>query len=82
MRRGHRALRHRYGHARGRESVQSAAQAVGLHVSTWSPGDGATRYRFFDRPGNTYFGPDNGIYTALGRKEAMQFIAGYTRGKR
>lgn len=56
--------------------LQEAALKRGLHVSTYSPGDGVTRYRFFDKPGNSYFGPDNGIYTALGLKEAWAYVYG------
>jgi hypothetical protein len=50
----------------------------GYSVHTWSPGDGVTRYRFFrNAPKNqTYFGPDNGIYTALGIREAETYAAG------
>ena len=53
--------------------------AAGLIVRTWSPGDGVTRYRFFSKPeadGQSYFGPANGVYTALGLKEAWAFVAG------
>ena len=47
-------------------------------VHTYSPGDGVTRYRFFhNAPAKqTYFGPANGAYTALGMKEAVAFAAG------
>jgi hypothetical protein len=50
----------------------------GYSVKTWSPGDGVTRYRFFRNApqGQTYFGPDNGIFTALGIKEAETYAAG------
>lgn len=50
----------------------------GYSIETYSPGDGVTRYRFFkNAPKNqTYFGPDNGIYTALGYKEAEAFASG------
>ena len=53
----------------------------GVTVETWSPGDGQTRYRFFrGAPSKqTYFGPDNGIYTALGFKEAEAFASGLRR---
>lgn len=65
------------------EELQSYAKDVGLHVATWSPGDGATRYRFFDKPGpgQTYFGPANGIYTALGLKDAWNYLYGYGAGR-
>lgn len=48
----------------------------GWKVFTWSPGDGVTRYRFFENPpvNQTYFGPDNGRYTALGLKRAHRFV--------
>ena len=55
------------------------AERLGLFVRTWSPGDGITRYRFFTNAKNSYHGPDNGIYTALGIKEAETFLAGYGR---
>lgn len=50
------------------------ARDNGLYVAMWSPGDGVTRYRFFDKPGNSYFGPDNGICTALGIKNAWKYL--------
>ena len=51
-----------------REYLDQDAARVGLYVRTYSPGDGLTRYRFFKKSKvkNTYFGPGNGIYTALG----------------
>lgn len=47
----------------------------GWSVETWSPGDGVTRYRFFkNAPADqTYFGPRDGVYTALGAKEADEY---------
>jgi hypothetical protein len=50
----------------------------GITVNTYSPGDGLTRYRFFrNAPKNqTYFGPDNGIHTSLGFKQAAEFALG------
>lgn len=128
------------------EELNETAESVGLYVCTYSPGDGVTRYRFFEvkesgmkegtrvrvkahtsGPGkglsyppftatlleycngegwdvievrsergddisvysfdvsplkpagkgrSNYFGPENGIYTALGYKEACVFLAG------
>ena len=56
-------------------------------VDTWSPGDGMTRYRFFAHKHsrgtpsvNGYFGPDNGIWTALGYGDACTFAAGLVQG--
>jgi hypothetical protein len=52
-----------------------AAQDANLWIDTYSPGDGATRYRFFDRPGQDYFS-GRAVYTALGYKDAVSFLAG------
>lgn len=51
----------------------------GFGVADYSPGDGITRYRFFDREPFGYFS-GRGIYTALGLKEANVFIAGLWAG--
>ena len=53
----------------------------GYSVETYSPGDGVTRYRFFHKAPakQSYFGPDSGIYTALGMKEAVAFAMGLYR---
>ena len=53
----------------------------GYSVATYSPGDGQTRYRFFEKAPErqTYFGPASGIYTALGYKEAWVFAQGLAR---
>ena len=59
--------------------LQEALQWLGFHVGTWSPGDGMTRYRFFTTPSD-YFGPADGIYTALGFKEAETFARGLAQG--
>ena len=58
------------------ERLSAACRVVNLYVATWSPGDGVTRYRFFDSPGNAYCGPANGIFTALGYREACAFARG------
>ena len=63
--------------ANRKEQLSTNAARVKLYVRTYSPGDGLTRYRFFKKKGNSYFGPDNGIYTALGIKEAETFLDGY-----
>lgn len=70
------------------QELQDYAKSVGLTVATYSPGDGTTRYRFFDKPGpsQTYFGPASGMHTALGIKNAWNFVysygAGYGAGRR
>ena len=56
------------------DALKEAARERGYYVSTHSPGDGVTRYKFFDRPGNHYFGPDSGVCTALGLKKAYKFL--------
>lgn len=64
--------------------MEQAAVAVGLSVTTWAPGDGVTRYRFFKKsPGTPYsdYHQGDGLYTALGRKDAMAFIAAYGKGR-
>ena len=50
----------------------------GYCVRTYSPGDGQTRYRFFDNCNHKqdYFGPKSGIFTALGYKDAWAFASG------
>ena len=65
-------------------SMEQAAHSVGLVFGTWAPGDGQTRYRFFVRKGSERHGDYNqgdGIYTALGRKDAMAFISAYGKGR-
>jgi hypothetical protein len=64
------------------QELKDYAKGAGLTVETWSPGDGATRYRFFDEagPNQTYFGPKSGIYTALGLKDAWNYLYGYAAG--
>lgn len=56
------------------ETLRNIAQGVGLYVSTYSPGDGVTRYRFTFEDVD-YFATD-GIYTALGIAEAEAFVLG------
>ena len=67
------------------DQLQEDAHDAGMFVRRYSPGDGVTRYRFFrlnqtTETGQSYFGPDNGVYTALGLKEANAFIAGAGNG--
>lgn len=64
------------------QELQDYAKSVKLHVASYSPGDGTTRYRFFDKPGNSYFGPASGIHTALGLKNAWNFVYAYSAGVR
>ena len=66
-----------------REEMEQYAESLGLTMRTWSPGDGTTRYRFFDKPGpgQTYFGPASGMHTALGLKQAWDFLYSYAAGR-
>jgi len=63
----------------GRRGLDEFAKSLGLHIETWAPGDGMTRYRFFTKP-TDYHGGD-GIYTARGLKEAWCFVRGYAASK-
>lgn len=60
--------------------VIRAANYVGLHVSTWSPGDGHTRYRFHVESGMDY-NSGNEIGRALGKKEALAFVSAFRKGR-
>jgi len=65
-------------------AMEQAAAAVGLVIGTWAPGDGVTRYRFFLKSGKSSYGDyhqGDGVYTALGRKDAMAFIAAFGKGR-
>lgn len=64
--------------------MERAAAAVGLVIGTWAPGDGQTRYRFFLSDGKSSYGDyhqGDGLYTALGRKDAMAFISAFGKGR-
>lgn len=63
----------------GRGSLEQFSKSLGLHFETWAPGDGVTRYRFFTKPTDYHAG--DGIYTALGRADAMRFIKVYGLGR-
>jgi len=61
------------------KEMQLAVNKVGWSVDTWSPGDGITRYGFFDKVDQDYVG-DSKLYTALGKKEAIAFLTGLILG--
>jgi len=78
----------KYNPSRGgtRKSALAAdAHAAGYAVETYSPGDGTTRYKFFSlaemasqgisEREQSYFGPLNGIHTALGLAAAKKWLA-------
>ena len=60
--------------------VETLAAEVGLHVSTWSPGDGATRYRFHYQASDYNAGRE--VKTVLGRKDALLWLSGVREGRR
>ncbi len=65
-------------------AMESAAASVGLLVTTWAPGDGVTRFRFFKKTGSERYADYNqggAIYTAHGRGDAMKFIESYGMGR-
>jgi hypothetical protein len=66
-----------------RSNMSEHAAMSGLTCETWAPGDGVKRYRFFRGApaGQTYHGPDDGLYTALGRKDALTWLRGYDAGR-
>lgn len=59
-----------------RRDVKEFAENYGLKVDDWTPGDGVCRYRFFIE-GDTYFSC-RPIYTAMGRKQALVFLQGWS----
>lgn len=57
--------------------LKAAAARRGMDVEGYAPGDGKTRFRFFALPvpaDQDYFGPKSSIYTALGPKEAWNYL--------
>ena len=61
-----------------RKELIELARQDGLYVSTWSPGDGVTRYRF-SLDDRDYFAC-RPVYTALGLAEGVTFWRGYLVG--
>ena len=62
-----------------RKELEHQAAVAGLYMAAYSPGDGVTRYRFFLTP-RSYFQSD-GLFTALGTREAMAFVRGFWSGR-
>ena len=62
------------------QELRDYCETGSFHVTTYSPGDGVTRYRFFSKEGNDYFGPDEGDWTALGIAEAWAYARGRRQG--
>ncbi len=57
------------------KAVQAEAARLGVPLSTYSPGDGITRYRFGGES-NEYFA-SSAWTTVLGSHDAMTWLAGY-----
>lgn len=51
-----------------------------IRYATHSPGDGVTRYRFFETDETPDYHQGNYIYTALGIKEADLWLSGVVYG--
>lgn len=66
------------------QELQAEAADRGFIVKTHSPGDGVTRYRFFDvkelkrrrldPAKQNYFGPGDGTCTAFGIRRAYKYL--------
>jgi hypothetical protein len=57
------------------KEVQQEATRLGVPLSTYSPGDGITRYRFGGES-NEYFA-SSAWTTVLGARDALTWLAGY-----
>jgi hypothetical protein len=64
------------------DHLNNALTRTGVYVRTYSPGDGMTRYRFFspDVEVSEYFGPSDGMHTALGFRDAKRYALGVLQG--
>jgi len=62
-----------------RNGLELEAKRFGLHIETYSHGDGFTRYRFFNSSQN--YGSGSEMYTALGTKEAWTYLTGFIQGR-
>ncbi len=59
--------------------LEDLARRCGLSVSTWSPGDGWTRYRLHEDQGGEYF-RDPYIYGGS-KREVAAYLRGFADGK-
>lgn len=67
-----------------RNETLDHARHLGLDVGTYSPGDGVTRYRAWERGtahAYDYFSAPHPLYTALGLAEFRVWLAGYAAGR-
>lgn len=58
------------------QNLKTRMNKMNVQVSTWSPGDGITRFRFHADMDENYFGANQVMQTALGIKEAE--LVGYS----
>jgi len=59
---------------KGSETLGGMGKRGGFFVSTYSPGDGATRYRFYSEEKGYH--DEEGDFTALGFAEALAYARG------
>jgi hypothetical protein len=59
------------------------AKKLNLYILSWSPGDGATRYKVTSKPGVDYWGlGDDDYFYAVGVKELMLMLRAITWDRR
>lgn len=61
-----------------RRELIALAERYGLYIRTYSPGDGVTRYKLFERPADYFESGEVG--RALGLQGARLFVHGYIAG--
>jgi hypothetical protein len=64
-----------------RKRLEKEAREAGLYVSSWSPGDGVTRYRFFKGTSARSYFSGGAIYSVAGLIGAENWLSGYRTGK-
>ena len=60
--------------------ISDLCSSHGLHVYTYSPGDGVTRYRFSRDANSSYFAC-HALTTVCGRGTATAYLRGFLDGK-
>lgn len=63
-----------------RNEVKRRAADLGLTVTTWSPGDGVTRYRIHPGTARADYFADHYHTTELGASNAWRWLDGYAVG--
>lgn len=62
--------------------VYDRAEELGVHMATYSPGDGVTRYRFFTEDSHFFPNTDRIVLaTVLGAGQARVWLSGYAAAK-